>query len=75
MGGLEGRQTAVWLSMVTSSPRAVQSTRTTLRQNIAEEVRKAIARESAEQSWQMKAEDFREGVLAMSERREPRFKD
>lgn len=66
---------ALCREIATSSPRAVQSTRTTLRQNIVEEVRKAIARESAEQSWQMKAEDFREGVLAMSERREPRFKD
>ncbi len=47
----------------------------TLRQNIVEEVRKTIARESAEQSWQLKGEDFHEGVLAMSERREPRFND
>lgn len=56
-----------------SSPLAVQSTRATLRAGIVEQVRLAVARESIEQNWQFKTEDFAEGVKAMAERRPPRF--
>lgn len=60
--------------IATSAPLAVQSTRATLRQGLVEQLRVAVARESAEQNAQFKTADFREGVAAMAERREPRFK-
>ena len=56
-----------------SAPLAVQSTRTTLRQGLVEQIRLAVARESTEQNAQFKTADFREGVAAMAVRREPRF--
>ncbi|ODT36793.1 MAG: enoyl-CoA hydratase [Lautropia sp. SCN 70-15] len=56
-----------------SSPLAVQSTRATLRAGLVEQVRLAVARESVEQNWQFKTEDFAEGVKAMAERRPPNF--
>jgi len=57
-----------------SAPLAVQSTRDTLRQGLVEQIRVAVARESAEQNAQFKTADFREGVAAMAARREPQFK-
>ncbi|TXL68625.1 enoyl-CoA hydratase/isomerase family protein [Zeimonas arvi] len=57
-----------------SSPLAVQSTRATLRAGMVEQIRLAVARESVEQNWQFKTEDFKEGVKAMAERRNPDFK-
>jgi len=56
-----------------SAPLAVQSTRATLRRGLVEQIRLAVARESAEQNAQFKTADFREGVAAMAARREPRF--
>lgn len=56
-----------------SSPLAVQSTRATLRAGMVEQIRHAVARESVEQNWQFKTEDFKEGVKAMAERRNPDF--
>jgi len=56
-----------------SAPLAVQSTRATLRQGLVEQIRIAVARESSEQAAQFTTDDFREGVAAMQERREPRF--
>jgi len=56
-----------------SAPLAVQSTRATLRQGLVEQIRLAVARESAEQNAQFKTADFREGIAAMAARREPRF--
>jgi enoyl-CoA hydratase/carnithine racemase len=56
-----------------SSPLAVQSTRATLRAGMVEQIRLAVARESVEQNWQFKTEDFKEGVKAMAERRDPKF--
>ena len=56
-----------------SSPLAVQSTRATLRAGMVEQIRLAVARESVEQNWQFKTEDFKEGVKAMAERRPPNF--
>ena len=56
-----------------SAPIAVQSTRDTLRTGLVEQIRSALARESAEQNAQFKTADFREGVAAMAARREPRF--
>ncbi len=56
-----------------SAPLAVQSTRATLRAGLVEQIRLAVARESAEQNAQFKTADFKEGVAAMAARREPRF--
>ena len=60
--------------IATSAPIAVQSTRSTLRRGLIEQIRSAVARESAEQNAQFKTADFREGVAAMAARREPQFK-
>jgi enoyl-CoA hydratase/carnithine racemase len=57
-----------------SSPLAVQSTRQTLRENLAAKIRRVNARELAEQVDQFASLDFREGVQAMTERRLPRFR-
>jgi len=57
-----------------NSPLGVVSTRATLRQGLAEAVRKATDHELAEQTWLRKTEDFREGVAATHDRREPDFK-
>lgn len=59
--------------IATSSPGAVQSTRATLQGDRVDRIRLAVARESAEQTWQFKAPDFAEGVKAMAERRAPNF--
>jgi enoyl-CoA hydratase/carnithine racemase len=52
----------------------VVSTRATLRQGLAEAVRKATDHELDEQTWLRKTEDFKEGVAATADRREPEFK-
>lgn len=57
-----------------SAPIAVQSTRDSLRQGLVEQIRSAVARESAAQNAQFLSADFREGVAAMAARREPQFK-
>jgi enoyl-CoA hydratase/carnithine racemase len=56
-----------------SAPLAVVSTRATLRQGLVEAVTAAVNRESHEQDWQRRTEDFKEGVAAMAARREPVF--
>ncbi len=61
------------LEIATSAPLAVQSTRQTLRAGLVEQIRSAVARESAEQAAQFKTADFREGIAAMAARREPNF--
>jgi enoyl-CoA hydratase/carnithine racemase len=61
--------------IATSSPWAVQSTRATLRAGFVEQFRHAVARESEVQAYQMRSPDFKEGVVAMSERRAPKFND
>lgn len=57
-----------------SAPIAVQSTRASLRQGLVEQIRSAVARESSEQNAHFKTADFSEGVAAMAQRREPRFR-
>ena len=73
----EVREKALELArqIAVSSPRAVQSTRATLRTGLVEQVRLAVARESAEQAVHMTSDDMREGVAAMAERRDPDFAD
>ena len=57
-----------------NSPLGVVSTRATLRQGLADAVRRATDHELAEQTSLRKTEDFREGVAATHDRREPVFK-
>ena len=61
--------------MATSSPRALQSTRQTLKADSLSHIRNAISRESAEQATQFAGPDMAEGVKAMAERRLPVFED
>jgi enoyl-CoA hydratase/carnithine racemase len=61
------------LEIARSAPLAVQSIRETMRTGLVEQVRGALARERSEQERLMGTADCREGILAMSERREPEF--
>lgn len=56
-----------------AAPLAVRSIRSTMRAGLAGRVREATSREDAEQAWLRETEDFREGIRASGERREPRF--
>ena len=62
------------LEIARSAPLAVQSIRDTMRTALVDHVRSALARERSEQERLMKTADCREGILAMSERREPNFR-
>lgn len=57
-----------------NAPLGVTETRATLRQGLAEAVRKATDHELAVQTRLRRTEDFREGVAATHERREPVFR-
>ena len=72
---VRARAMALAQEIAVSSPRAVQSTRATLKGDMVEKIRSAVARESSEQTWQFKTSDFQEGVAAMAERRDPNFAD
>jgi enoyl-CoA hydratase/carnithine racemase len=56
-----------------NSPLGLIATRTTLRGDLAERVRKATDHELAEQTRLRKTDDFKEGVKAMADRRVPNF--
>jgi len=56
-----------------SAPLAVAAIRATMRGDIVERVRKALDREAGEQDRLRQTEDFREGVTASFERRDPHF--
>ncbi len=56
-----------------SAPLAVRSIRRTLRRGLADRIRLATDRELVEQDWLRKTNDFREGVRATAERRDPDF--
>ena len=56
-----------------SAPLAVASTRQTLRRGLVDEIRAAVARESEAQNREFLSADFKEGVAAMADRREPVF--
>ncbi len=56
-----------------SAPLAVESIRQTLRGHLAAAVRAATDHEKAEQDRLRRTSDFREGVKAMAERRNPNF--
>jgi enoyl-CoA hydratase/carnithine racemase len=55
------------------APLTVLDTRATMRMDLAEQVRAANKREQALQMVQMTTKDFREGIKALHERREPEF--
>ena len=57
-----------------SSPLAVRAIRKTMRGDLVDRVRQAMAHEAAEQAKLFGTADFREGVSAAAERRPPRFK-
>ena len=56
-----------------SAPIAVESTRASLRAGLVETVRAAVEREAGEQRQHFQTQDFREGVAAMAQRRDPVF--
>jgi enoyl-CoA hydratase/carnithine racemase len=60
--------------IATNSPLGLLSTRATMREGLAEAVRKATEHELAEQTRLRKTDDFKEGVAATAERRIPDFK-
>jgi 2-(1,2-epoxy-1,2-dihydrophenyl)acetyl-CoA isomerase len=70
---LRSEARAVAGEIAASAPLAVRSIRQTMRGDLADRVRAATEREGAEQARLARTDDFREGVRAMSERREPRF--
>ena len=57
-----------------SAPLAVVATRATLRKGLADRVDAATRHELAEQTWLRQTQDFKEGIRASAERREPKFK-
>lgn len=61
--------------IATSSPRAVQSTRQSVRADMLPQIRNAIARESEQQAQHFAGPDLTEGVRAMAERRLPVFEN
>ena len=52
----------------------MQGTRDTLRAGLVEQIRLAVARESEQQNWQFKTEDFKEGVKSYAEKRPGNWK-
>jgi len=56
-----------------NSPLGLIATRTTMRGDLADRVRKATDHELEQQTWLRKTDDFKEGIKAMAERRVPNF--
>jgi enoyl-CoA hydratase/carnithine racemase len=56
-----------------NSPLGLIATRTTMRGDLADRVRKATEQELAQQTALRKSDDFKEGVKAVAERRLPNF--
>ena len=69
------RQSALGLAteIAACSPLGVLSTRATLRQGLADRIAAATEHELKEQSWLRQTADFKEGIRASTERREPLF--
>ncbi|GGE50950.1 enoyl-CoA hydratase [Primorskyibacter flagellatus] len=76
VGLSELRATAMEMAteIATSGPLAVQGVRRTLRMGFADGFKQATYTEHFEQSLVRPTDDFKEGVLAMNERRTPVFK-
>lgn len=67
------RSMALAQEIAISSPLAVQATRATLRDGLAERIAEANKRELEVQRVQFGTRDFQEGIAAMAERRDPVF--
>jgi len=65
--------TALAQELAENAPLGVIATRATLRQGLADRIRKATERELVEQRRLRMTDDFKEGVKAMAERRVPNF--
>ncbi|MBP0628354.1 enoyl-CoA hydratase/isomerase family protein [Cupriavidus sp. AcVe19-1a] len=70
---VNGRAMALAQEIASSAPLAVETTRATLREGLADRIAEVNQRELAIQRGQFRSEDFREGVAAMAERRTPVF--
>jgi enoyl-CoA hydratase/carnithine racemase len=66
---------ALAAQIASSAPLALASIRATMRGNIVEQVSRALSREADEQDRLRETDDFREGVTASFERRDPEFKN
>lgn len=73
-GQVRERAHALAREIALSAPLAVQSIRETLRTGLAEEIARITDHELAQQSRLRTSDDFREGIVAMAERRSPNFK-
>jgi enoyl-CoA hydratase/carnithine racemase len=65
---------ALAAEVASAAPLAVRWTKRTLYEGLAWDPKRAARREAAVQSRTFETEDFREGVAALLERREPRFR-
>jgi enoyl-CoA hydratase/carnithine racemase len=72
--GLRAAAQALAAQIAASAPLAVASIRATMRANLVDEVSKSLNREAAEQDRLRQTDDFREGVQASFERRDPNFR-
>jgi 2-(1,2-epoxy-1,2-dihydrophenyl)acetyl-CoA isomerase len=70
---IRGTATELAAEIAAAAPLAVVSIRSTMRDGLADRVRAATVREDAEQARLRETADFREGIRASGERREPRF--
>lgn len=70
---LRGTAQELAVDIARSAPLAVASIRATMRADLVEAVRTAVDREAAEQVRLQQTADFREGVRASAERRQPEF--
>jgi 2-(1,2-epoxy-1,2-dihydrophenyl)acetyl-CoA isomerase len=70
---LDRAAVALAAEIASSAPLAVESIRETLRANLASEVATALQREASEQERLFATADFREGIRASAERRQPMF--
>lgn len=71
--GVRPRAIELAAEIAAAAPLAVRSIRETMRQGLADRVAAATAREDVEQARLRETDDFREGIRANAERREPRF--
>ena len=72
-GAVRSTATELARTIAASAPLAVASIRSTLRGDLAERAVAAMAHERAEQDRLQRTSDFREGVVAVRERRAARF--
>lgn len=72
-GELRATAHAIARDIATAAPLAVRSIRATMRAPLLAAVRQAVEREVAEQQRLQQTADWREGVRASLERREPKF--